>query len=1698
MARRKGKAKNEKDFDVMNPEEQNPNIKHARNKMIRAAAKAAKAAVKAAAKLLKAVIKLLASIPIVGWILIAALVIALIYIVISTAWNMMPGMMKAKLRNLININPSDWFMSGAVSSLDENYKDIIDVANYLESMDYSLVGEGFVTPVLEAEKEYSLSDVEVRDSEGVAVEANIYMDEYGIIRNADTRNEGDGDEGEVIAIRKDNLKNYRLIRSYLLSDYRIYTLKNADQDFLKQIYDAFATIGGNHDAWAKGLIKLYEADFGIADAHWWWGNGLLGNTAEINGTTLVLKKGWFNEPMSFSIVGWAPRYGMSLDFLLSLHLGTSAPDLVNAMLQNFDTEVQVYLDDSGNSQVLASYVDIAEENLPKDEGTMLEKVKSSLDSHGHPVLAWSINDRTFLSAVNDWVLNGVTCQILLKDENLHLHSPDNCTGEVNGYLVEESTYESDGFLYHPGNTLEYYGITQEKDAEVYSVFETYENVEFAEGNRTFDARHCTQEVDYTADAEDDYYTMFSSEAAALGCTSMGTPSKSTIEVPDVEGYENSEVRNYYSYQITRVKNHNVWYTTIDGSEVSVEWVSFKYLIHETLYHTDKYTNETTITEETDNLVMVEYIIRDKTKNEAIASGSAGYDENGNYIGAHTKCSESDQTSCCIVCQNYVKQVIRALASVSDSDYSAYVPYIARVVGSWFRDTYFVIPTKEDTAIREYAGKMETFSPRTGNGSTESAIRSTNHPEVNMANAYGMTSTFVKVDENYLGDSGEYWTEYKLKDDGSGEYQLYLLAGNGTTTNTKMEDFLTQNGFETQEDAEKEGWAFVKKAEIVDMTTLTTSDEHTMGVNSIVQAGKLKNSNKVLWTAYDFNNQGYATDWTRVNRYTENEEGEKVEDETVPVQVKQLYDMIYGEGRDDEDGPTGIFYSIVTSHDVTQVEDAQRGETNTLVKYLFKYRQFYLYDGGENRAVQIEHDRKRVLYGLAEYNSKNYDPDGEYYKEKIVADAYDIKDTGKTVDTFYNYDGLLGNGGVLQTEYGGNWKKQVATLLNKYGRSALRQSYEWYTIGGLLDDEDLAMQWLDWQLDMFYMNKYGVDDLYGYYNVEKSAISNSLGRSGELLVLNYDPRDPDLIGTVEITKSSLSVFSILENNGSIDADYAYRDFKELIVELNYFDRSELSSKISEVFTWILPPESSSAGWPNRPVDKPDTEYGTLIQSKATYEALATYMGIGEGSTTEETPETAEPTAPTETPEVTEETTTPSSTSDVSMDYVGYEAGKMVVSPVTGKILEYGKHTRINVYTGEEEEVGYIILEPMTSKYFTDAMTSGLSFMNTATADDATYSYSVSEALNLFFDEYDDVCVVPGVENGADTIMIDGIDVDLNLVDEEGNQGKYDIDNYEVHALYNSEQMEIRKGIRKAKADAPYFIPYGVSSTAPSSYVAGDGLNGYYVKEGKYIGKTIENEYTGPATVPATSGEEGKLTYDEYQGPSDYIRILMQDMDLAIIEDVEGFFDIPVVIKGNTSGTGTGGVGGTGEGGTAGDGSYTDLESITDSSSTEERIKAIMGYLISKGLTPQAAAGVAGNIAVECQFSEKGRLVRSDKSYYGLCQWNIRTSGDKAGKGRWKNVVDWIVSQGYSQTLDNTTSSFAGQLRAAIECSTEAPNMFGSHWEEFRTCTDEQEAARLWNKYFEVGNAVDLRKSEAVAALKVWNGESYSGRKPYRGR
>ena len=304
---------------------------------------------------------------------------------------------------------------------------------------------------------------------------------------------------------------------------------------------------------------------------------------------------------------------------------------------------------------------------------------------------------------------------------------------------------------------------------------------------------------------------------------------------------------------------------------------------------------------------------------------------------------------------------------------------------------------------------------------------------------------TQVDEDYFNDTGERWTEYE-------EYTQADADANKIPEGFSVGDyklyFYNSGSYEP---------CTLSKAE-VDKINEKISKGDT-DVSRPIKKPILKkldsNSDDVWWSAYAFDPTGdEKTEW-----------------------------MDYKIDADDEDTPSALVpfadtgtikYRETKPGDIKQVEDGQRGETNSKVKDMFVNEVYYQYDGTVERANKINDNRKVA-----------YTTEGEGEDQKAV--------------------------------------------------------------------------------------------------------------------FNEDELDKSLVGKVAISKDSLTAFSMLENTHTLDADYAYKNFKELIVELNYFDKEDLSDKIQEVMQWPIP-ECASGGWPLRYYEKGETYYGTLINSEKDVELL----------------------------------------------------------------------------------------------------------------------------------------------------------------------------------------------------------------------------------------------------------------------------------------------------------------------------------------------------------------------------------------------------------------------------------------------------------------------------------------------------------------
>lgn len=207
-------------------------------------------------------------------------------------------------------------------------------------------------------------------------------------------------------------------------------------------------------------------------------------------------------------------------------------------------------------------------------------------------------------------------------------------------------------------------------------------------------------------------------------------------------------------------------------------------------------------------------------------------------------------------------------------------------------------------------------------------------------------------------------------------------------------------------------------------------------------------------------------------------------------------------------------------------------------------------------------------------------------------------------------------------------------------------------------------------------KRGTDDDPTYYIYDGSSWTADAIEEAALA------EDDSLKRRISLNKDSLAAFSILEGTHTLDADYIYKDFKELLVELKYFKQDEMIGLNLKVLKWLLPDykdeESGYQSWPDMEVDKDTIEFGTLITSKANYDNKEKADEANENNDNSSNSN--------------DDSTSSNNDSDGGKKKnTGFEEGIKVVSPVSGtveatdggiKIKIEGKNKKFEEYSEEE--------------------------------------------------------------------------------------------------------------------------------------------------------------------------------------------------------------------------------------------------------------------------------------------------------------------------------------------------------------------------------------------------------------------------------
>ena len=196
--------------------------------------------------------------------------------------------------------------------------EVLDTLKYLQEMDYDLYGYGFSTlpdPIKETE-----------DPDTGEVKKELGYPSPGIF---------DPNWAWEIAKQQEiNHKAYRYILAYLISDNYSSILQHQNKT-LKEIF-TFAP--------GSGLLALYHEGENLGERGARYNKFEPGSVTVENNKLRVSDKGLFNRSiMEYDLDGWTGRYGMPLEFLLSVHIATMAPDLSLRMATEFETEVQILL-----------------------------------------------------------------------------------------------------------------------------------------------------------------------------------------------------------------------------------------------------------------------------------------------------------------------------------------------------------------------------------------------------------------------------------------------------------------------------------------------------------------------------------------------------------------------------------------------------------------------------------------------------------------------------------------------------------------------------------------------------------------------------------------------------------------------------------------------------------------------------------------------------------------------------------------------------------------------------------------------------------------------------------------------------------------------------------------------------------------------------------------------------------------------------------------------------------------------------------------------------------------------------------------------------------------------------------------------------------------------------------------------------------
>ena len=561
-----------------------------------------KSAVKNAGK--QTLLKLL--MPIITYVAIF-IIILIIIIGIAMFFITMPGMAVEKLKEIANDvgdAVSSWFGENEAEQISD--AQIYETLDYLEQMTFDLKGDGFLTDYVGEAKD-------------------------GVERS--------GDDQKISKAESD------FIKTYLVSDKYIYTIKN------------FNMVAGN---WILGALQHFASFFTEGDSNQYWSrgmieirldNGILGNeqgeyysvydlgsiNIDAEKKTLEIKRGWFNNSMTYNLDGWTGRYGMPLDFLISVHMSTMMPDLAYDLATSFNTVIQLLLHPVGGSGTTA-------------------------------VGLYKVDEDTYISYDDFKEYTGI--KIVSREDakevmdKYGIESPNNCIGtsDVGIDNIEPSSED----MKNISVKLE----TDESDSQ--DVIDSYNGFinELKTNYSVTDEILQNNGLPVSISSLDEFKNLLE-EQPPLESTNYifytySEPSREKTYI--VRAYINDET--YESYYIKIQLVYNNYSQKIESSDGSA-----------------------TVTFHNAGVI---YDIDAEWSQEKM---NKWLEENNINTEEEAKCSHlKDEKKACKNCQIYIQAIYDEVKIADVSNLDLYEPYISKVENHWFRDVYFVIDDGKDKVV----------------------------------------------------------------------------------------------------------------------------------------------------------------------------------------------------------------------------------------------------------------------------------------------------------------------------------------------------------------------------------------------------------------------------------------------------------------------------------------------------------------------------------------------------------------------------------------------------------------------------------------------------------------------------------------------------------------------------------------------------------------------------------------------------------------------------------------------------------------------------------------------------------------------------------------------------------------------------------------------------------------------------------------